>query len=172
MKPFFKYLKSISLLCAFIITQQKINAQEICNNGIDDDDNGLIDLFDPGCQCGFKVTGNLLLNGSFEQYDHCPTTYLYNDDYMIADSWRFGAFTNYAEAYYYHNIQCAYDSQEVSLKMAPALPLPDGNGFISIQNISSVNATKEKDITKTYVTQCLQQPLKNPACMQGLQLSL
>jgi len=54
------------LLFMFLLHGQTLLAQEICNNGIDDDSDGLVDLRDPDCQCHFVVTDNLLRNGSFE----------------------------------------------------------------------------------------------------------
>ena len=51
-------------------------AQEICDNGKDDDGDGLIDLQDPDCQCHFQVTGNILKNASFELHNNCPPTIL------------------------------------------------------------------------------------------------
>ncbi|MCF8239486.1 MAG: gliding motility-associated C-terminal domain-containing protein [Saprospiraceae bacterium] len=54
-----------------------ILAQEICDNGIDDNGNGLIDLNDPACICsGIGVVENdvtfKIPNTDFEQMDCCP----------------------------------------------------------------------------------------------------
>ncbi|MBK7344294.1 MAG: gliding motility-associated C-terminal domain-containing protein [Saprospiraceae bacterium] len=54
-----------------------ILAQEICDNGIDDNGNGLIDLNDPTCICsGIGVVENdvtfKIPNADFEQMDCCP----------------------------------------------------------------------------------------------------
>ena len=47
---------------------------EICNNGIDDDGNGLIDLNDSECVCRAGVTiSSFLSNPSFENTNCCPT---------------------------------------------------------------------------------------------------
>jgi hypothetical protein len=52
---------------------------EICNNGIDDDGDGLIDLNDPDCDCsGFSnstTVPSLIPNPSFEQMNCCPSSY-------------------------------------------------------------------------------------------------
>ncbi|MCO5268441.1 MAG: PKD domain-containing protein [Brumimicrobium sp.] len=54
-------------------------SQEICNNGIDDDGDGLIDLNDPDCDCnGFGNSTNipsLIPNPSFEDRNCCPTSF-------------------------------------------------------------------------------------------------
>lgn len=135
-------------------------AQEICNNSIDDDGNGLIDLHDPACQCQFKVTGNLLLNGSFESYKHCPV-YAYDKDSDLIDYWEYGTRTNINETNYYHNFACSHDSELVMQYMPPAFPLPDGNAFVSIMNTTYTDTSiPEKGFTKSYVGQCLQTPLK------------
>ena len=145
------------LLLIFLLTAYAGLTQEICNNGIDDDGDGLVDLHDPDCQCHFLVTDNLLQNGSFELYDHCPVNYTYISDYKIADYWQFGSKMN--EASYYHNLNCSYDSLQVMLHMAPALPMPDGTGFLSISNSAFINPIPEIDMPKGYVGQCLQAPL-------------
>src|SRR5437763_10777071 len=123
----YKYLPFI-LLIIFMMTSYNSIAQEICNNGDDDDDDGLIDLFDPDCQCHFAVTGNLLLNGSFESYQHCPLTYIYDSEHDIALNWEFSSYTNINEANFYHNLRCLTDSEQVSAHMKPSLPLPQGTG--------------------------------------------
>jgi len=152
-----KYIQALTLCMSFIAGDACI-AQEICNNGIDDDGDGLIDLQDPDCQCHFIVTDNLLLNGSFELYDHCPVVYTYNANYKIADFWQYGAYYN--EADYYHNLDCSYDSAQVMLHMPPKMPLPDGKGFISLLNSAYIDPIPENQMQKTYVSQCLQAALK------------
>ena len=153
-----KIINHIILLLIFFAAGFTCMAQEICNNGIDDDHDGLIDLRDPDCQCRFVVTDNLLKNGSFEQYDHCPVTFTYSNDYKIASYWQYGTYTN--ETDYYHNLQCSFDSSLIMLHMRPTLPLPDGKGFISILNSAYINPIPEKQMVKSYVGQCLQSPLK------------
>lgn len=51
--------------------------QEICDNGIDDDADGLIDLNDPDCKCSGILTGvtSLIPNPSFEDTLCCPSTF-------------------------------------------------------------------------------------------------
>jgi gliding motility-associated-like protein len=152
-------------MCIAVLVNHACLSQEICNNGIDDDGDGLIDLQDPDCQCHFSVNNNLLLNGSFELYNHCPVVYTYDSNYNAAKFWQYGTLT--AEADYYHNLHCSFDSGQVVLRMAPALPLPDGSAFISILNSAYIDPIPEKEMAKTYVGQCLPAPLK-----QGEQYTL
>ena len=49
-------------------------SQEICNNGIDDDLDGLIDLNDTtDCNCKIGVLPSIIPNPSFESFSSCPT---------------------------------------------------------------------------------------------------
>lgn len=47
-------------------------SQEICNNGIDDDGDGLKDLLDSECSCTASFTTSLVPNHEFEDYTLCP----------------------------------------------------------------------------------------------------
>lgn len=157
----FKQPLSYYLLFLSVLLNINLAAQENCGNGSDDDNDGLIDLKDPDCQCRFAVTGNLLQNGSFEAFDHCPENYTFDADSRMITNWQYGTYTNGHEAQYYHNFSCAYDSSLVMGYIPPALPLPDGNAFISIrQGIYRKPDFQERDIAKTYVGQCLQAPLQ------------
>ena len=64
----------IFLLFSFVFMQYSY-AQEICDNGIDDDGDGFVDLNDDECDCeGFGgVIESLIPNPSFEDMDCCPT---------------------------------------------------------------------------------------------------
>lgn len=151
-KFFLFFLLLLAAHCSF--------SQEICNNGKDDDGDGLIDLQDPDCQCHFNVSGNLMQNGSFELFKNCPTNYSYPNDYDIANFWQYANYTSINVAEYYHNFSCPNDSGQVMLYLPPALPLPDGKGFMSIrQYVYQKPDMTEKDIAKVYISQCLQQPL-------------
>lgn len=44
---------------------------EVCDNRIDDDGDGLIDAFDPDCQCNGRLSPNLVPNGQFNQTTGC-----------------------------------------------------------------------------------------------------
>lgn len=62
------------LLCFVLLLGLFCSAQEICTNGIDDDNDGLIDLNDSDCNCNQSVAvPSLIPNPSFEAYDYCPS---------------------------------------------------------------------------------------------------
>lgn len=144
----------------FFLTSLQGLCQEVCNNAKDDDGDGLIDLRDPDCSCHVTVAGNLLQNGTFESFTHCPT-YIYDNDSGIIKTWRFGTYTNLSEAIYYHNFGCTSDSNLVMTYIPPALPLPSGKAFVSIQqSVYRKPDFKETDIAKTYISQCLSEPLQ------------
>ncbi|PHR45410.1 MAG: hypothetical protein COA32_13275 [Fluviicola sp.] len=81
-------LKKLRCLIFLLITPFLINAQEICDNGIDDTGNGLIDLNDPDCDCdGFgqsQAIPSLIPNPSFEDNSCCPSSY---SQLSCADTW-------------------------------------------------------------------------------------
>ena len=67
------YKKIFTLLAVILFSAVNLFAQEICDDGIDNDLNGLIDLNDPGCTCssGFPImksgamcTGDLVLTST------------------------------------------------------------------------------------------------------------
>lgn len=67
-------LRSLLPLVLFLTLAAPLAAQEICDNGVDDDGNGLIDLNDvAGCPCDPVVqVPTLITNGSFEEFNCCP----------------------------------------------------------------------------------------------------
>lgn len=60
-----------ALVSIFLFMSSALSAQEICDNGIDDDNDGLVDLNDTtDCRCLIpSVTPSLLPNPSFENFD-------------------------------------------------------------------------------------------------------
>lgn len=62
------------LLLLFLFFSGLCYSQEICNNGIDDDGDGRIDLNDPNCRCGNQTpVTSVIPNASFENYTSCPS---------------------------------------------------------------------------------------------------
>lgn len=119
-------------------------AQEICDNGIDDDLNGLVDLNDTACTCngfGSGLSGlSYLPNPSFEDLTCCPSGYsqinCVNDWIQASDPT-----TDYWNTC--GSAGSGYDG-------LASLPIPDGDGFAGIINMSG---------WQEYLGACLDEPL-------------
>ncbi len=104
--------------------------QEICNNGVDDDGNGLVDLNDPACSCSALLNpgsvSSYLPNHAFEQFDPnancCPVSFGlglgFYDPFWCLNGWNQ---TTFGSSDFMH--PCGY---------YPAIlpPSPDGGGYI------------------------------------------
>jgi gliding motility-associated-like protein len=120
----------VSILIILFIPIFSIS-QEICNNSIDDDGDGQIDLNDADCSCsgigggGSNVT-SLIPNSSFEDHTCCPASF---SQLNCAVSWQqaSGATSDYFNT-------CGYTGGTGGLNPMP-LPLPNGGagaaGFFS-----------------------------------------
>jgi gliding motility-associated-like protein len=119
------FLLTISLVMAIAVS-----AQEICNNAIDDDGDGLIDLNDDECTCtGFGGSSNLsslIPNSSFEDRSCCPTGY---SQLNCADTW---IQASNPTSDYWH--MCGQAGS--SFDGGTVLPPPDGEGFVGFINMS------------------------------------
>jgi len=109
-----------NLLLVLLFFSVAIYGQEVCTNGIDDDNDGLVDLNDPDCQCGSNIeVPSLIPNASFEDYTICPTNH---SQLNRATGWIQA--TNATSDYF----NCGYAFPAV----APAglNNYPDGNGVV------------------------------------------
>lgn len=131
----------ISLLfCSALLS---VSGQEICDNGIDDDGNGMIDLNDTACVCsGFgssQTISSLIPNSSFEDRSCCPTTF---SQLNCADTW---IQASNPTSDYWHDCGSGF---------APAYgdpgPKPDGQGMAAFIDMGSY---------KEYVGACLLSPM-------------
>jgi gliding motility-associated-like protein len=107
----------------FILIGSFLFSQEICDNGIDDDADGLIDLQDfLECSCSLSPDSisvpSLIPNPSFENRSCCPTA---SSQLNCADTWMQGSF---ATTDYFNT--CGITSYVGT----PANPLPDGDGYL------------------------------------------
>ena len=67
-------LAKLTLAILFLCFNYSILAQEICDNGIDDDGDEFVDLEDAeDCSCGDVVLSGIA--GDFEEYSCCPMTF-------------------------------------------------------------------------------------------------
>jgi gliding motility-associated-like protein len=156
----FSFKRHLLLIVLSLLTTTLLPGQEICNNGIDDDNDGLVDLKDPDCQCRIAAPYNLLQNPSFETYKHCRTNSSYSADYDIAYPWLYAVQPN-GDISFYHNLKCPTDSVFFIDNYLPR-PIPDGSGIVLMIRGTSVPSynVPEKDAKKTYLAQCLEKPLQ------------
>ncbi|MFT4566888.1 MAG: hypothetical protein ACI9FN_001849, partial [Saprospiraceae bacterium] len=128
-----------------IICQNPI--AEICDNAIDDDTDGLIDLDDPDCNCPILEPTSLLPNSSFEELDCCP---IGHSTVACAGPW-----TQASEATPDLFHPCGYPADDL---FDVPQPVPSGNGFIGI--IDGVFTGSTRPNIKEYIGTCLDEPLK------------
>lgn len=123
-------------------------AQEICDNGIDDDGNGLVDLNDTlPCPCNIVLPGpQLLANASFEDHTCCPEEASHATDQILdcAGPWTDHSTTSTAD---YMNT-CGF------VGGAMPQPVPDGQGLLGIGMVTTPSFTSYE-----FFGQCLADPL-------------
>lgn len=128
-----------------------VQPEEVCNNGMDDDNDGLIDLNDPDCACPIVKPISLIPNPSFEDYICCPRS---RGLLTCAETW---IQASAATTDFLHTCDwMGWDDLPVPL------PMPDGeacigyrNGRFNTDNFSDRKAPNYKE----YVGACLSSPL-------------
>ena len=109
------------VISIFFLAQTTFSfSQEICDNGIDDDGDGLIDLNDNvDCVCAPVLIPSLIPNPSFETTNCCPSSY---SQVSCAASW--SQATNATSDYF----NCGFNFG--SATNAGLAPPPDGSGYL------------------------------------------
>jgi len=133
---------SILFIVLMFISSLAIS-QEICNNGIDDDNNGLVDLNDTlGCSCNTLSSQvlSLIPNPSFEEYILCP--YSFGQIQLLNGNWSNGTD---GTADYLNT--CDY---LLNAEIAGLVPFPDGEGAVG---------GFYSNLYKEYIATCLNAPL-------------
>lgn len=134
-----KFIASMLILMMSL----SIYGQEICNNAIDDDGDGLIDLNDEeDCDCPSTIPSGLIPNPSFEDMLCCPTQ---KEELDCAVSW-IQASANTSD--YLH--LCGITVHPDVNKSVP-LPIPDGEGYIGFRDGIGAGLPQYKE----YVGACL-----------------
>ncbi|PZE15586.1 hypothetical protein DNU06_17315, partial [Putridiphycobacter roseus] len=122
--------------------QLSLYAQEICDNALDDDGDGLIDLYDPDCQCGAGLNAqpsSAIPNPNFDNSSCCPVPHPWPantnqlgclDDWTSAQTSLNGWALNYlnsCDSCGNYNNSLTYNNppQECSLTV--------GNGFVQME---------------------------------------
>lgn len=110
---------------------------EICNNAIDDDNDGLIDLNDPDCDCELIRPVSRIPNPSFEDFDCCPDNKSQLD---CATSW---IQASNPTTDFIHT--CGWMGWQ---EFPPPMPFPDGDGIVGLGMVSFVLMERSKPIGK------------------------
>ena len=122
---------------------------EDCSNGLDDDDDGLVDLNDPDCICEVLSEESLIPNPSFEDITCCPTERSMLD---CAVGW------NQASEPTTDLIHpCGWTGWEGHI---PPFPFPDGDAIMGFANGRFFNDGTSQLNWKEYAGACLTSPLK------------
>ena len=116
----------LSIVLFLIIFYNSLSGQEICNNDIDDDGNGLIDSQDPTCASCYEVFYDEI-EESFEDFSCCPSTV--SETNCINGGWV--AITGTPD--YFHT--CGYISSGL---YTPPLPFPSGEGCFGFSGSESM----------------------------------
>ena len=151
------------------------SAQENCSNGLDDDNDGLVDLNDNlDCTCSginsVNPGNNFIPNPSFEEYSCLPTDFtqwaLGANGIFCVNNWQAGTL---GSSDYFVNSPGSFWPNIPT-------PLPDGQaaaGFIirNLPDITGFDGNIDDGIYMEYLTTCLSQPLQ-PGNSYNLQLNL
>jgi len=135
------------LIFVFLLPQLGL-AQEICDNGIDDDDNGLIDLNDPNCVCEVIDYQSMIPNPSFEDYNCCPFGPSQMD---CVNDWSQAS----AGTSDYMNL-CDWTGED---HFPPPFPIPNGDACVRLIN-GNRNVGNLTIAHKEYAGVCLNYPMK------------
>ena len=145
-------LLAIALLALFsFVNNTHFVADEICDNAIDDDLDGFIDLNDPDCECPLAEPLSLIPNPSFEDMNCCPQNRSQLDcavDWIQASE----ATTDYLHT-------CGWMGWD---NLPPPLPFPDGEGCVGWRNgrPGGGNSSGPVPNWKEYAGACLTGPLQ------------
>ncbi len=121
---------------------------EICDNGIDDDLDGFIDLNDSECECLSELPSSLIPNPSFEERTCCPTS---NEMLNCAIGW---VQASAPTTDYIHTCGGYLGNQSIPA-FAP-LPLADGEGAVGFRDGQANVGSNYKE----YVGACLTETMK------------
>ncbi len=139
----------ITIIWILLFINGILLAQEICDNGIDDDNDNLIDLNDPDCVCEEVVPISMIPNPSFEEMNCCP------DDHSQLDCATDWIQASSPTTDFIHT--CGW----LSWDQFPApQPFPDGEGIMGFRDGRVRRSTGNYEPWwKEYAGACLLRPL-------------
>lgn len=119
--------------------------EEVCDNAIDDDNDGLIDINDPDCTCETISLESIIPNPSFEDQNCCPSNH---SQMNCAEGW---IQPSIGTSDYMHH--CGYEYEAV--QYTSLNEFPDGEGAIGFL------AGRDPDgkMHLEYIGTCLNQPI-------------
>ena len=123
-------------------------AVEICDNALDDDGDGMIDLNDPDCTCKIIEPMSLIPNPSFEEMNCCPERQSQLD---CAGTW---IQASEPTTDYLHT--CDWMGWP---EFPPPIPFPDGNGIVGFRDGRVRDGNFPETNWKEYAGACLLSPL-------------
>jgi len=146
-----RYLLLITLLvlgcyipCSHLSAQVTL---EICDNALDDDEDGLIDINDDDCVCTIVEPVSLIPNPSFEEQDCCPS-----EGRMLACA---SGWIQASEPTTDYLHTCGWLGW---INSPPPLPFPDGQGIVGFRD-GRLNNGINSPSWKEYAGACLPSPL-------------
>lgn len=134
-------------LVIMVLSYSPLISQEICNNAIDDDGDGLVDLNDTeDCSCPTTFPSGIIPNPSFENRTCCPNSGM---DLDCAVDW---IQASEATSDYFHT--CGI-TEPHWVDKSPPLPLPDGDGYVGFRDGRPTNGQ-----FKEYIGACLNETME------------
>lgn len=122
------------ILVQLFVSIESIHSQEICDDGIDNDGDGLIDLNDEeDCICEIMIPSSLIPNPSFEEMTCCPTT---ESALHCANDWiqASAATTDYVHTCGTLGNNYLVGGQTGTGFYEAPLPMPEGEGAIGFRD--------------------------------------
>lgn len=141
-------LTCVLLLCV-LLPSVLLGQIEICDNGIDDDLDGLIDINDPDCICEIIEPESVIPNPSFEDMECCP------NDRSQLDCASLWIQASEPTTDYIHT--CGWLAPQ---EFPPPRPFPDGEGIMGFRDGRVLrNQQRAERNWKEYAGACLISPL-------------
>lgn len=139
----------IYIILIFLASSNILLSQEICDNGIDDDGDGLTDLQDIlDCNCGQILD---VVSGDFEEMSCCPesnTAAAHDDDIAcLADGWIIANEIMTGPDYFN---MCGFLGAETTGLLVP-LPIPSGDGAVGFGTAPTLSESIGYCMTNEFV---------------------
>ena len=141
---------SLLLNLSLISTPAALLSQvEICDNALDDDGDGMIDLNDEDCFCEMQIPESLIPNPSFEEQNCCPSE---RSQLNCATDW-IQASDPTTDLIH----DCGWSGWE---QFPPPTPFPDGAGIMGFRDGRARGDQTPEFEWKEYAGACLINPLE------------